>query len=64
KAEKPQESGTTQEGKADVEGYKMEKMESKDETTEVSSSGVEWLAGLVVLAIIGLAAWGMKRAEK
>jgi cobaltochelatase CobN len=64
KAEKPQESGTTQEGKADVEGYKMEKMERTDETTEVSSSGVEWLAGLVVLAIIGLAAWGMKRVEK
>lgn len=64
KADKQQESGATQEGKTEVEGYKMEKMKSQDETTEITSSGVEWLAGLVVLAIIGLAAWGMHRAGK
>jgi len=64
KAEQQQESGAAKEGQVEVEGYKMEKMQSEDETTEVTSSGVEWLAGLVVLAIIGLAAWGMKRAEK
>jgi cobaltochelatase CobN len=64
KAEKPQESGAVKEGQVAVEGYKMEKVQSADESTEVSSSGVEWLAGLVVLGIIGLAAWGMQRSEK
>ncbi len=43
-----------------IEGYKMEKMTSQDESTEVTSSGVEWLAGLVVLLIIGLAAYGAR----
>ncbi|MFH0784914.1 MAG: cobaltochelatase subunit CobN [Pseudomonadota bacterium] len=64
KVEKPQEKGADEAGKTEVKGYKMEKMKNQDETTEVTSSGVEWLAGLVVLAIIGLAAWGMKRAGK
>lgn len=43
-----------------IEGYKMEKMTSQDESTEVTSSGVEWLAGLVVLLIIALAAYGAR----
>ncbi len=49
---------------AEVEGYKMEKTENRDESTEVSASGVEWLAGLLVLALIALAAWGMRRGER
>jgi cobaltochelatase CobN len=43
-----------------IEGYKMEKITSQDKSTEVTSSGVEWLAGLVVLLIIGLAAYGAR----
>ena len=52
-----------QEGSQEVEGYKMEKMKSQDQTTEVTSSGVEWLAGLLVLLLLGLGLWGMKRAS-
>lgn len=48
-------------GQTEVEGYKMEKMKNRDETTEVTSSGVEWLAGLVVLFIIALAVYGAGR---
>jgi cobaltochelatase CobN len=47
-----------QPGETEVEGYKMEKMTSSDDATQVTSSGVEWLAGLLVLFIIGLAAYG------
>ena len=53
--------GTKGEGR-EIEGYKMEKMKSRDQSTEVTSSGVEWLAGLLVLLLIGLGLWGMKRA--
>ena len=42
----------------------MEKIKTKDESTEVSSSGVEWLAGLVVLLFIGLAAFGASRSGR
>ena len=42
----------------------MEKITTQDESTEVSSSGVEWLAGLVVLLFIGLAAYGASRGGK
>lgn len=48
-------------GKTEVAGYEMEKMVSEDDVTQVTSSGVEWLAGLMVLGLIGLAALGMKR---
>ena len=46
----------------EVSGLRMERMTTSDETTEVTSSGVQWLAMLLVLAIVGLAAWGMGRA--
>ena len=39
------------------------KMKSRDETTEVTSSGVEWLASLVVLLIIALAVYGAGRKK-
>ena len=57
------ETGVKSEAQAEseVEGYKMEKIKSKDETTQMTSSGVEWLAGLTVLLIIGLAAYGAGR---
>ena len=63
KPAKQQESGAQNQGETEVEGYKMEKMKSQDDSTQVTSSGVEWLAGLVVLFIIGLAAYGMRRKE-
>lgn len=49
-------------GQQQVEGYKMEKVKSQDQTTEVTSSGVEWLAGLFVLFLLGLVAWGMRKS--
>ena len=63
KPAKQQESSSMNQGETEVEGYKMEKMNSQDTSTKLSSSGVEWLAGLVVLCIIGLAAYGMRRKE-
>lgn len=61
KEDTKQQSSTAKKGETEVEGYKMEKMESRDDTTQVTSSGVEWLAGVVVLAIIGLVALGTRR---
>lgn len=39
--EKPQECGVAKEGQTEVEGYKMAKMESTDDSTKLSSSGIE-----------------------
>jgi cobaltochelatase CobN len=44
-----------------VEGYKMEEVKAKDETTDISSSGVQWFASLFVILIIGLAIYGANR---
>jgi cobaltochelatase CobN len=44
-----------------VEGYKMEKIQQKDDTTQMTSSGIEWMAVLAVLAIMGLASFGAAR---
>ena len=44
-----------------VEGFKMEEVKAKDETTDISSSGVQWFASLFVILIIGLAIYGAKR---
>ncbi|WP_319549633.1 cobaltochelatase subunit CobN [Desulfogranum marinum] len=54
-------TASSEQNDSTVEGYKMEKMDTKDETTAMTSSGVEWLAGVVVLAFIGLAVLGAKR---
>jgi cobaltochelatase CobN len=43
-----------------VEGYKMDEMNRSDDTTELTSSGVQWAASLFVLLIIGLFAWGSR----
>ncbi|MGB5157346.1 MAG: cobaltochelatase subunit CobN [Desulfobacterales bacterium] len=43
-----------------VEGYKMEDMKKSDETTEMTSSGVQWAAMLFVLALIGLFVLGSR----
>lgn len=43
-----------------VEGVKMEEVKAKDETTDISSSEIQWFASLFVLLIIGLAVYGAK----
>ena len=47
-----------------VEGYKMENMDQKEDTTEMSSSGMEWMAILAVLGIIGLVSWGVRKSGR
>jgi cobaltochelatase CobN len=47
-----------------VEGYKMEEIKTKDESTDISSSGVQWFASLFVIFIIGLAVYGAKRKRR
>ncbi len=47
----------------EVEGYKMEKIKSDDTATEMTSSGVQWLASLLVLFIIVIAAYGMYKGS-
>jgi cobaltochelatase CobN len=44
-----------------VEGYKMEDMNKADETTDLTSSGVQWAASLFVLLILGLFVLGSRR---
>lgn len=51
------------ESEEQVEGYTMEKLESEDEETQMMSSGVEWLAGVVVLMILGLLVIGARRRK-
>ena len=46
---------------AAVEGYKMEEIKTKDESTELASSGIQWFASLFVIFIIGLAVYGTTR---
>jgi cobaltochelatase CobN len=57
-------TGTDKQGETEIEGYKMERMNTADESTQVTSSGVEWLAGLFVLLIIGLAVYGMRKGSR
>ncbi|MBE9546804.1 MAG: cobaltochelatase subunit CobN [Proteobacteria bacterium] len=47
-----------------VKGYKMEEIKTKDESTDISSSGVQWFASLFVILIIGLAIYGAKRKRR
>ncbi|VVS95642.1 cobaltochelatase subunit CobN [Desulfoluna spongiiphila] len=61
-AEKPEVTETGS-GARQVQGYKLEKIETKEETTKLSSSGVMWYAAIFLLGFIGLFAWGMGRVE-
>jgi cobaltochelatase CobN len=56
-----QENRSKEEGATDVKGYKMKKNKKKDDTTQATSSGVEWFAGLLMMAILGL---GFLRTRK
>ena len=46
-----------------VEGYKMEAVQSQDDTTHLSTSGIQWAASVFVLLIIGLFVWGGRRRK-
>jgi cobaltochelatase CobN len=45
----------------EVEGYKMEDMDSRDDTSVLTSSGIQWAAMFFVMLMIGLFAWGVRR---
>ena len=50
-----------------VTGYKMDKVSREDETTELSSSGIQWLAAfsvMVVLAVVAAAIWWRRRQQR
>ncbi|MBN1904199.1 MAG: cobaltochelatase subunit CobN [Deltaproteobacteria bacterium] len=47
-----------------IEGYKMEDVNSKDESTELTSSGMQWAASLFVLFVLALFFWGSRRKRK
>ena len=49
--------------KKSVEGYKMEEIQKNEETTDLSSSGVQWFASLFIVLIMGLAIIGAKRRK-
>jgi cobaltochelatase CobN len=44
-----------------VQGYKMEEITTKDESTELSSSGIQWAASLFVVLVLALFVWGSWR---
>ena len=45
-----------------IEGYKLEEIKDREnETTDLSSSGVQWFASLFIVLIIGLFITGVKR---
>nr|WP_321467237.1 cobaltochelatase subunit CobN [uncultured Desulfobulbus sp.] len=46
-----------------VQGYKMEEIQTKDESTELSSSGIQWAASVFVLVILALFVWGSRRRK-
>ena len=45
-----------------IEGYKMEEIKKNEETTDLSSSGIQWFASLFILLIMALAVIGARRA--
>ena len=46
-----------------VEGYKMKKIDNSDDSTEMTSSGVQWLAICAVVAIMGLMLFGARKKK-
>ena len=47
-----------------VEGYKMEEVKAKDDTTDLPSSGAQWLASLFVIVILGLVVFGAMSSRR
>nr|WP_320012182.1 cobaltochelatase subunit CobN [uncultured Desulfobulbus sp.] len=54
----PSDEGTKAEK---VEGYKMEEIKTSDDSTELSSSGIQWAASLFVVFMLALFIWGSRR---
>ena len=46
-----------------VEGYKMEEMETQDNKTSVSSSGVQWFAAVFILVMMGIFIMGIRNGK-
>ena len=44
-----------------VEGYKMEEIDTLDETTDLSSSGIQWAASLFLLLLMGFFVLGLRQ---
>ncbi len=61
KPEQPshEQPGTSEAQTKEVEGYKMEEVESEDAVTQLPSSGAQWYAFSFVLAVLGLAGLGL-----
>ena len=44
-----------------VEGYKMEDMTSQDDSTKLTSSGMQWAAAVFILLMMAMFFWGVKK---
>ncbi|MDR2528655.1 MAG: cobaltochelatase subunit CobN [Synergistaceae bacterium] len=51
-------------GEVSVKGFKMERVEDRQDHTSLSSSGVEWFAAAFVLALLALFYAGLRRGKK
>jgi cobaltochelatase CobN len=47
-----------------VKGYKMEDIKTDDQDTQMTSSGVQWAAGLFILLLLGLFFFGSRRRRR
>jgi cobaltochelatase CobN len=47
-----------------MEGYKMEQVLSNDESTDLSSSGVQWFASIFIVMILGMFVFGVRRQTR
>jgi cobaltochelatase CobN len=45
----------------EVTGYKMERKDKQDKSSQLASSGVQWFASVMILLIIGLFGLGMRK---
>lgn len=62
--EKPQAGQQAKDQEKTITGYKMEEVKNNDQETKVSSSGVQWLAAIFVLALLALFLLGVHRQQK
>ncbi|BBO82570.1 cobalamin biosynthesis protein CobN [Desulfosarcina ovata subsp. sediminis] len=62
-----QKTGTAADQKAsseEVEGLKMEEINRQEDTSVLTSSGVQWAAILFVVLVLGLFVWGIRRRRQ
>jgi cobaltochelatase CobN len=48
----------------EVEGLKMEDMNSQEDTSVLTSSGIQWAAIIFVGLVLGLFVWGIRRRRQ